>query len=162
MTALCAVMPEGVSSQASASELPSVGFVQPEPESEVGSATIENTTGHIDLVWGVERVEAAPAEASPAFELEGARSRDFAQPITFYSGIDTRTFLSGLAEGAYFFRIRTVDAELGSGAWSEVLAVDVDYVDRWKVTLLMLVGLICLVATIYIIVSGTQRTKGAC
>lgn len=93
--------------------------------------------------------------------MQGARSGSFAEPIDYYSGLDERTFLSGLAEGTYFFRVRALDAESRPGEWSEVLAIKVDYVDRWKVNLLMLIGLLCLLATVVIIVRGSLRAEGS-
>jgi hypothetical protein len=129
-----------------------------EPEIGASSAPIRNSTGHIDLVWAAQ---GASSDTPPAFELQGARSSDFAEAITYYSGLDNRSFISGLAEGAYFFRVRPLDAEARPGEWSPVLALEVDYVERWQVYLLMLIGLLCLAATITIIVLGSLRSKGA-
>jgi len=152
--ALCAAVTGGVGTSAQAAEPPAVEFIQP----EAGDAAIVNTTGHIDLVWAVRPGSDGSA---PAYELEGARSGDFAEPMGYYSGLDERTFLSGLAEGAYFFRVRALDAEARPGEWSEVLALEVDYVERWQVNLLMLVGLLCLAATVGIIVRGSLRAEGS-
>lgn len=152
--ALCAVVLGGVKTTAQAAEPPAVVFIQPETE----GAALVNTTGHIDLIWAVQPGSDQPV---PAFELEGARSDDFAEPIDYYSGLDERTFLSGLAEGAYFFRVRALDTEARPGEWSEVLALEVKYVARWQVYLLMLIGLLCLTATVFIIIRGSFRTEGA-
>lgn len=155
--ALFAVVMGAVGTSALAAEPPAVEFIEPQTEETV----LVNTTGHIDLVW---TVPPDSGKVAPAYELQGARSDDFAEPIDYYSGLDERTFLSGLAEGAYFFRVRALDANVAEahpGEWSEVMAVEVDYVDRWKVNLLMLVGLLCLAVTVGIIVRGSLRTEGS-
>lgn len=125
-------------------------FVQP----PTGADPRLNTTGHIDLVWSVVPDS---AQEPAAYELQGSRTPDFPNPLTYYSGVDVRSFLSGLAEGSYFFRVRSLSEAAGPGMWSEVLAVEVDYVDQWKVFVLMAVGLVCLIATVFIILRGSLR-----
>jgi len=148
--ALFALVLGGVDSQAEPEGI-EVQFVEPE-RSEV---PLPNTTGHLDLVWSVFP-ESAPEPAT--YELQGSRDRDFSAPIDYYSGVDQRSFLSGLAEGPYFFRVRSVTDSAGPGEWSEVLAIEVDYVDQWKVFVLMGLGFVCLTATVLIIVRGSLRT----
>jgi len=131
-----------------------VEFVQP----PVGEAPVRNTTGHVDLIWSV-RPDSAPEPA--AYELQGAGDKRFSKPKRYYSGKDSRSFLSGLAGGTHYFRVRSLSSlkeDAGAGAWSEVLAVEVDYVDSWKVFTLMAVGLVCLLATVLIIIRGSLRT----
>lgn len=138
-------------------EPPAVRFIQPGGVDLV----LENSTGHMDLVWApdvlADRLDGAVVR-SLAYELQGSRDAAFAQPVVFYTGPDDRTFLSGLAAGDYFFRVRSVGGEV-PGRWSEILAVEVDYVARWQVFLLVGVGLLCLVATVGIIVRGSWRMR---
>jgi hypothetical protein len=133
-----------------------VRFSAPVPEEE----PIANSTGHVDLEWEMVAAGSAPAAEAPDFQLESAGEASFADALLRYSGPDTRSFVSGLPAGLHYFRVRaaTPGEETDSwGAWSAPLAVEVDYVAPWKVFGLMAVGLVCLVATVLIIVRGTLR-----
>ncbi len=129
---------------------PQVAF---ENTPEGDAAAIQNTTGHIDLVWATVSGDAA------RFELQGSRSPDFAESRTLYRGGDTRSFLSGLAEGAHYFRIRAGAPDGPPGPWSEPLEVRVNYVGETQVQTLMIVGAVCLSATLAIILGGSLRTR---
>jgi len=133
---------------------PQVAFVQPLAD----GPSVANSTGHLELVWD----ETGGAATTPlSYELQRSRDSAFTAPVTLYEGRDRRTFISGLAEGSYFFRVRTVVSEIEHGQWSDPVGIQVEYVDRWKVYALMCVGLFCLMATVYMIVCGTLRERKA-
>lgn len=117
---------------------------------------VSNTTGHIDFLW-------EPASGSEdkqwEFELQGARNAAFEDAKTYYRGADERTFISGLAGGNYFFRIRIQETEDTVGPWSDTLAVEVNYVGMSQVQTLMIIGATCLAATVAIILGGSLRTR---
>lgn len=68
--------------------------------------------GHVSLEWGGdgELLE---------YELQSAQKPDFLEPMKLYQGTDTTSFLSGLADGRHFFRVRarTADGNVW-GPWS--------------------------------------------
>jgi len=129
-----------------------VQFTQP----EVSDPPLENSTGHIDLIW---EPASEPEGAQWTYELQGATDEDFDEKRTYYQGPDERTFLSGLAGGDYFFRVRTVDEEGRTGPWSDMLSMEVRYVGTSRVQTLMIIGAICLAATVAIILGGSLRTR---
>ena len=66
--------------------------------------------------------------------------------------------LTGLAEGDYYFRIRDV----GSGdpnLWSNVVHVQVAFMERSKVVLLLVTGAVVVLFTASAILFGQKRTR---
>jgi hypothetical protein len=131
--------------------LPTVEFI--EPTLEKGATSINNTTGHVDLVWSTE----AP-DPKITYELASAPTSEFEASVTRYQGADTRSFVSGLPGGSHFFRVRILDSET-AGPWSTPLEVEVNYVERSQVKWLMALGTACLIATCLIIIGGSLRTR---
>lgn len=130
--------------------LPQVTFTTPESQPDT---PVANTTGHLDLVWELSGGNEAVADVS--YELVSSPSAQFEESVTHYTGVDTRSFVSGLEGRTYYFRVRAIDADASPGPWSDPIEVEVDYVSQSKVKLLMLIGTLCLLATILIIVGGS-------
>jgi hypothetical protein len=94
----------GSHAAAATSKLPEVEF-----ENEPKLTTNE---GHVSLRW--------EGNGDPlAYEVQSDDKRAFPTPTRIYRGTDERTFLSGLADGRYFFRVRArpLDAKTW-GPWS--------------------------------------------
>lgn len=134
--------------------IPEVQFTA--PEFQPGSP-LENTSGHVDLVW--EPVSDNPTVSDLSYELVSASSDQFLDPVSRYSGSDIRSFVSGLEGRSYYFRVRAIDPEGHFGPWSDTLALEVNYVSEARVIRLMLMGAICLLATILIIVGGSLKER---
>jgi hypothetical protein len=83
-----------------AEELPQAEFIN-EPN-------LTTNEGHISLEWSGDG-------DLLVYELQGARKPEFLDPMKLYKGGDTTSFLSGLADGQHFFRVRARTS--GSGAW---------------------------------------------
>lgn len=88
------------------------------------------------------------------FELQQSATPDFSETKTRYTGPDLGSVLSGLAEGEYHFRVRAADPP---GEWSEPVAVEIKYIERWQVILLLCVGVTVFVATIATLLAGHFR-----
>ncbi len=103
----------------------------------------------------------APAnDATPAaFELQQAPSAQFENPLTRYRGPDLASFVSGLAEGDYFFRVRTVAENEATGTWSKPLQVTVKYQPLSRAFVLFGVGAVVSIATVALVVIGDRRTR---
>lgn len=140
-----------LSAQTSGFSLRTVEFI--EPTLEDGATAINNTTGHVDLVWSTQ----AP-DPKITYELASAPTSEFEASVTRYQGVDTRSFVSGLPGGSHYFRVRILDSE-NPGPWSRPLEVDVNYVERSQVKWLMALGTACLIATTLIIVGGSLKTR---
>lgn len=129
-----------------ASELPEVQF-------EEGPRVITDEP-HTTLSW-------SPPEPDPGlqFELQQAPDADFTEPYTRYQGQDQASFISGLAEGEFFFRVRAVSETGEQGPWSETLVVEVEYVSMAYALLLFSIGAVVTIATILLVVTGDRKVR---
>jgi len=133
-----------------ADPLPGVRF------SDYPETVREADEGWLSLDWAVAD-ETLPAEAE--FVVEQASTASFSDPREKYRGRDGATFISGLPEGAYFYRVR-IETDERAGPWSEVLEVDVDYGNRTQVWVLMGAGTVAFLATVGTLIANHQRTSG--
>ena len=87
------------------------GLVTPAPTWR-GEEPRDSREGHAALAW-----EGPPGSR---FELQQSRNADFAQAELVYRGAARSTFVSGLRDGTYHYRVRTSES-----AWSEPITVRV-------------------------------------
>lgn len=122
--------------------------------------TLDHATnsGTIQLVWSVDTLEALPENLT--FELIQAADSLFETGKVRYNGPDMATYISGLKNGAYYFRVRTI-AEDGvrASAWSETAVVVVEHHSlSLALTLAGLGGLVFLL-TVAVVAHGTRTTE---
>jgi len=89
-------------------------------------------------------------------ELEQSRNPDFTDPVVRYRGPQQASVLTGLAEGDYYFRIRTV-REDGTSAWSDPVHLRVEYMDRRQLVVLLVTGFAMVAATAVAVIHGGVR-----
>ena len=126
----------------------------------------EAPEGHISLAWSLREGDAGqlpkelPKELPKGAEyvLERSRSPDFADETVLYQGKERGTFVSGMAEGNYYFRVFIRHGER-VGPRGDVLVVNVTYVERQKVVLLLAVGFLVFIATVGVIIFGSIRSN---
>lgn len=112
-----------------------------------GDAESVNSEGVVSLVWdGKEGVE---------YEVQQGDSVLFENAKVRYAGPDHGSVLTGFEEGSYYFRVR--DA---GGEWSDVVRVDIEFMDRQQVVLLMVVGGLVFLATVGALLAGHFRQRG--
>ncbi len=118
---------------------------------------IEAPEGWLVLSW-----KPSADEEATGYELQRSGEADFADATLQYGGPDVATFISGLPEGKHYFRIRALadDDTNTPGVWSETLTVEVVFVSRRTVLVLMLTGMLVLILTVGAIVAGSIRMKG--
>ncbi|MFW5882829.1 MAG: hypothetical protein ACOCVG_00510 [Verrucomicrobiota bacterium] len=121
----------------------------------------EVSEGHVELRWTLVEEGALDAEEAEGvrFQLEQATVADFSDATERYVGRDLGSFISGLAEGNYYFRVRAVAPSGEPGAWSEPMQVTVDYPNVRLVQTLLIAGAIVLVLTVGAIIAGHLKTK---
>ncbi|MEM9446111.1 MAG: hypothetical protein AAGA18_12260 [Verrucomicrobiota bacterium] len=110
---------------------------------------IQTDQGHLVLEW-------PEASSTSEFIIEQSSNPDFSNAIVIYEGAANRTFISGLKEGSTYFRIKQ---QIARNQWSKPLTVQVNYPIRSKVTLLLTIGTIGLVATILAIIQGHLKAR---
>lgn len=91
------------------------------------------------------------------FDLQKSTDADFRQVSTIYRGPDYATFLSGIPNGKYYYRIRssTVDGVKFS-KWSPVVLVEVQHQSLSLALWLFGIGAIIFLLTVLIVVKGAQ------
>jgi len=93
-------------------------------------------------------------DAASTVEVQQADDTAFSNPRTIYHGPETGTVVTGLAEGAHWFRIRLE----GMPSWSPPLKVEVEFFPRKYLSLLLGVGGVVVVATLVMIIIGHFKT----
>lgn len=80
----------------------------------------ETTAGTVLLVWGDDTPTGA------LYELQESDAADLGEPRIRYRGPATRTFLSGLLDGSYHYRVRARSRDGAPwSAWSQPLVLEV-------------------------------------
>lgn len=112
------------------------------------SYDIENDTGYHQLEW-----EATPDVAT---EVQQATLSDFENAKTLYKGMDRASYISGLENGTYFFRVR----EEG-GEWSPTLTLTVQHQSLQLAFTLFGLGALVFLLTVWVVVKGTRQANMA-
>ena len=104
------------------------------------------TSGHVRLDW--------VSDDGEHFILEQATSEDFQDARVIYEGPDKASFISGLNNGIYYFRIKS-DGDDGSDQVKTV----VEYQSLSLAFSLFGVGAIVFILTSAVIIRGSQKYK---
>lgn len=121
---------------------PASGFLEIPPDRLLTSAD-----GVVTLTW---RELPTPW----AIVLEQSDSPDFATVVERYAGRDTGSVLTGLPEGTHHYRVRAVHPDGRVGPWSNPVHVEVTFMDRGRLFLLLGLGGIVVLATAGAIIGG--------
>ena len=103
--------------------------------------------GHITIQWEMPAADAI-------VEVQQAEKSDFSDAEIIYSGPDNATFISGLANGVYFYRIRKLNGE-----WSEPVAVTVQHHSLSLAFTLFGLGAVVFLLTVIIVVKGAMNAS---
>lgn len=111
-----------------------------------GSATRQ---GVVKLEWSSN-----PQNSNQHYELQQANENSFLNPKTIYSGVDQGTFLSGLPNGNYFFRIKHT-----GGPWSKTVYIEINHHSLPLAFSLMAIGAIVFLITVVMIIQGRKKQE---
>jgi len=129
----------------------------PAPQFE-GSFPSQVDAGHIQLVWDFPVDSVSLDRVS--FELQRDTNPDFTSARTIYSGQDLASFLSGLPNGAFYFRVR---AHFEDGArisdWSQPVLVRVQHHSLQLAFTLFGLGAVVFISTVLLVLTGSQKSK---
>ena len=131
-----------------AGDLPQPVFENPAEE--------RTESGYLKLSWEW------PGEAGSAeFELQQSAGIDFSEPVILYRGPDYATFLSGLRNGTYYYRLRAHSkAEDGQvSEWTEPMKVEVKHHSLQLAFTLFGVGAVVFLLTVGIVVRGARMAS---
>jgi len=114
------------------------------------------SSGSIKLTWHSQAENRDTAIA--AFELQRARKADFSDARTYYRGPDLATYISGLANGDYYFRIREVAGAQVLSDWSSPVKVTVEHHSLNLAFTLFGIGGVVFALTVMVVLRGARRT----
>jgi len=104
---------------------------------------LSTADGYVQLRWTVDAEEMAYR-----YHLQEGREAVFADTEAQYQGPQLASFVSGLENGTYYFRVRAQDVASGElGDWSETVTVQVDHHDTGFALGLMALGGFVFLAT---------------
>ncbi len=108
-----------------------------------------NTTqdGYIKLAWeGPNEVE--------SYEIQESTSRNFETFRTVYTGPDKATFISGLKDGDYYYRLRRE-----GGNWTTPIVLTVTHHSLELAFILFGLGALVFILTVWVVISGARASS---
>jgi hypothetical protein len=118
---------------------------------------IENNAGQIKLIWKI--ADSLLAAQTHSFELQQSHDSSFAKKRTLYKGSDLASFISGLKNGDYYFRVRAANEDMPEGQWSETLHLKVKHQSLGLAFTLFGLGAFVFISTVILIIRGNRNTK---
>jgi len=120
-------------------------------ETSLTASAETSTDGKFVLSWQL------PDSVSAELQQRDEISRDYQ---TVYSGTDTASVITGLTDGDYAYRIRTVTAKGDYSNWTAPISVAVRHHPLSRAFGFFAVGAIVFLATIVLIVLGASGKLG--
>jgi hypothetical protein len=124
------------------------GWGDPAPVLKLGSGSLSED-GHVKIVWEMSR-----AAVEVEVEVQQSKNENFEAAKTVYRGLDKATFVSGLENGTYHYRIRHVD-----GAWSDPVMLTVRHHSLRLAFILFSLGAVVFAFTVFIVVRGARQAS---
>lgn len=123
-------------------------------------AQSQSDAGHIKLRWRLGESLSASKVQGVRFELQTAPDVSFHTAKNVYTGTDRATFISGLRDGRYYYRVRSLWGDRRS-AWSAPVVVTVRHHSMNFAWTLFTLGLLVFAATVGVIAHGLAKTGEA-
>jgi len=113
-----------------------------------------SSSGSIKLIWNLP--DTLIDEDEYIFELQQSTDADFSQPLLRYTGPDLASYISGLKNNTYHYRVRSI---LGSdtSSWSKVVVVSVEHHSLHLAFILFGLGAFVFLATVVVVVRGARQ-----
>lgn len=118
-------------------------------------STNYTSSGSIKLTWRSQSSD--PSDANVEFELQRATDRSFTDAHTYYRGPDLATYISGLANGNYYYRIREIRGAQPFSAWSVPVEVIVEHHTLNLAFTLFGIGAVVFLLTLIVVLRGASR-----
>ncbi|MCY4779405.1 hypothetical protein ORI89_07070 [Sphingobacterium sp. UT-1RO-CII-1] len=119
------------------------------PDLKIANGT-ETKQGVVKLDWTV-----SGQNSLENYELQEANTPSFTQPKKRYDGNDTGTFISGLKNGTYYYRVRKVGDN-----WSNIVSVQIKHHSlTLAINLLILGAIVFIITTALILFSLRNQNK---
>lgn len=113
--------------------------------------------GYLQLNWELPAGETL--RENQRFELVSSQDPSFAPSTQRYRGPDQGSFITGLPDGPYYFRVRVLDESGTDGPWSEPISVRVEHHSLKRSFALFGIGAVVFLATVVVILVGNARAE---
>lgn len=110
-----------------------------------GSDSLTTNDGHVRLNWVATTPDAV-------YEVQQSMNSNFENPLTIYEGADLATFVSGLTDGVYYYRLRA-----DKGSWSDTLTLTVKHYSLQLAFALAGLGAVVFLSTVVVILKGAKK-----
>jgi hypothetical protein len=124
------------------------GLAQAGPGPKLSSDHEVASAGFFQLSWDAE---------GKRVELQEASSQAFRNPTVLYIGPDSKSVISGKANGGWYYRVRTLEPQLGT--WSNTVVVKVAHHDLSRALMFLSLGIIVFIAIVAMIVRGERARQ---
>ena len=121
------------------------GLAHAQPQ--LHSDTTLSSEGYFQLSWQTQQ--------EARYELQQARNASFSDARTLYQGRDNASVISGLADGQYYYRLRS----LPDGSWSEGVAVEVKHHPLSRAFGFFTLGAAMFLATVGVLIKGARSRR---
>ncbi len=112
------------------------------------NSVLRSDTGYITLEWENTKGEAV--------ELQQSENQNFKPTRTIYSGQNKSFFLSGLQDGAYYYRIRAA----ADKSWSSpITTLHVVHHSMKKALSLFALGAFIFIAIVFVVLRGASNEQ---
>ncbi len=116
---------------------------------------VVTNSGQIELVWKVPGNNTNLD--SLEFELQEGETPNFEETLVRYKGPDRASYISGLENGTFFFRVRAINTETNQVSnWSEPAVAIVEHHSLSFALFLFCIGAIVFLLTVSVIIHGTM------
>ena len=110
------------------------------------SLMVESNSGYLQLEWNAET-------NAISYVLQRSTDANFNEFKTIYQGPDQATFISGLDNGTYYFRVGNE-----SGHWSDTLTLNVKHQSLSLAYTLFGLGFLVFACTVFIVIKGVRTS----
>lgn len=121
------------------------GSDEPAPVLRLATGSV-SANGHVKIEWDHSE--------GGLIEVQQSESETFETARIIYRGADKATFVSGLENGTYYYRVREHD-----GAWSAPATLTVRHHSLRLAIILFMLGAIVFALTVFIVVKGALKAS---
>lgn len=115
-----------------------------------GGSSIKSHAGYITLAW-------TSAEGGAVYEIEEKGKRNSHAATVIYRGKGKKIFISGLENGGYRYRVRSIGDDGSLSPWSQPLILQVKHHSIERALFLFFLGMIIFAVTCYVIIRGSRK-----
>lgn len=121
--------------------------------------SIATSSGTISVTWKIG--DEQDGDHGYLFELQQSQDENFGTVMILYRGPDLASFISGLPNGTFYYRVRAMTPDSTRvGDWSEPARVEVTHHSLNLALTLAGLGSLVFLATVGVIVAGSRRADG--